>query len=164
MRTLFLAFLVLAVGFAEGQNTFRQNDVFVELLGNGIGASIGYERQLKNKPGLGVRVGIGYFSGNEEFRLSIPVGVNYLFPLKNSKSLLEAGIGATWSGADGLKTAKQEASAGGRDYSERIWSLVPSFGYRRHTSGNLMWRASFTPIINKYRTMPWAGFAVGMRL
>lgn len=147
------------------QNNFRKNDVYLEILGNGIGASLNYERQLQAKPGLGIRLGIGYFSGDEQFRVSIPVGVNYLLKLGNDRSFLDAGIGGTWSGAAGLKTIKQEAAAGGgRDYSERIWSVVPSVGYRRHTKGNFMWRTSFTPIINKYRTMPWLGISVGKRL
>lgn len=146
-----------------GQTSFRQNDIYFELLGNGIVASISYERQIINKPGLGLRLGVGYFSGDEQFRVSIPVGVNYLFNLRNNKSFLDAGIGATWSGAAGLKTFKQDAAAGGRDYSERIWSAVPNIGYRHHTKGNFMWRASFTPVINKYRAMPWLGLSIGKR-
>jgi hypothetical protein len=148
------------------QKDFRKNDMYFELLGNGIGASVNYERQLQDKPGLGVRIGIGYFSGDEQFRVSIPLGVNYLFQLGNNKSFLDAGLSGTWSGAAGLKTVKQETTAGGvriRDYNERIWSAVPSIGYRRHTKGNFMWRTSFTPILNKYRTMPWFGISIGKR-
>lgn len=146
------------------QNNFRKNDVYFEFLGNGIGASLNYERQLQVKPGLGIRLGMGYFSGDEQFRVSIPLGVNYLVRLGSDNSFLDAGIGVTWSGAAGLKTPKQEAAAGGvRDYNERIWSVVPSIGYRRHTKGNFMWRISITPILNKYTTMPWLGISVGKR-
>ncbi len=146
------------------QETFQKNDAYIEFLGNGIGASICYERQLQNEPGLGVRLGVGYFSGDQQFRVSIPIGVNYLFDLGKNKSFIDAGIGGTWSGAAGLKTFKQEAAAGGvRDYGERIWSTVPSVGYRHHTKGNFMWRTSFSPIINKYRVLPWVGISVGKR-
>jgi hypothetical protein len=148
------------------QENFRKNDAYIEFLGNGIGASISYERQLQNEPGLGVRFGVGYFSGDEQFRVSVPIGINYLFNLRNNKSFIDAGIGGTWSGAAGLKTIKQEVTAGGvrvRDYRERIWSAVPSVGYRHHTKGNFMWRTSFSPIINKYRVMPWVGISVGKR-
>jgi hypothetical protein len=161
MRRYFLLFLFLSfLTSAFAQNTFRRNDIYFEFLGNGIGASVNYERQLNNKPGLGVRLGIGYFSGDEQFRLSFPVGINYLFTIGNSNSLLDAGIGATWSGAAGLDTKEP---IGARDYIERVWSFIPSIGYRRHTKGNLMWRTSFTPVINKYRVMPWVGISIGKR-
>ncbi|WP_148661255.1 hypothetical protein [Flavisolibacter tropicus] len=145
------------------QSSFKKNDVYGEFMGNGIFASLNYERQLTNKPGLGVRAGIGYFSGDEKFRLSVPLGVNYLFTLNINKSFLDVGVGGTWSGSAGLMTLKQEAAAGGRDYSEHIWSLVPSLGYRRHTKSDFMWRVNFTPIFNKYRAMPWIGISIGKR-
>lgn len=146
------------------QEAFRKNDVYGELMGNGIWASLNWERQLGDKPGLGLRAGVGSFSGDEVFRVSIPIGINYLFTLTPNKSFLDAGVGATWSGAAGLKTARQDAAAGGRDYSEHIWSFVPSVGYRRHTRGHFMWRTSFTPIFNKYRSLPWIGLSVGKRI
>ncbi len=143
-----------------GQNSSRKNDLYFEFLGNGIWSSISYERQLKNEPGWGLRVGVGYFSGDDKFRITVPVGVNYLFNLRNNKSFLDAGMGGTWSGAAGLK---KDLPTGERDYDERIWSLVPSIGYRRHTKGNFMWRGSFTPLINKYRFIPSLGFSLGKR-
>ena len=161
MRRYFL--LVLSLSFvtsAFAQNAFKKNDMYFEFLGNGIGASVNYERQLGNKPGLGLRLGVGYFSGDEQFRLSIPIGVNYLFAIGKNNSFLDAGVGGTWSGAAGLNTKEP---AGARDYSERVWSFIPSVGYRRHTKSNLMWRTSFTPVINKYRVMPWLGVSIGKR-
>lgn len=143
------------------QSPFRKNNVYGEFLGNGIVASINYERQLKNEPGLGIRFGVGYFSGNEKFRVSIPLGFNYLFTLNKMKSFLDAGISGTWSAAAGMKTPKQDTESGGRNYRERIWSVVPSIGYRRHTKSQFMWRTSFTPIFNKYRAMPWIGLSIG---
>jgi hypothetical protein len=142
------------------QNDFRKNDVYFEFLGNGLYASLNYERQLTSKPGFGLRTGVGYFSGNQEFRVSIPIGINYLFAFKNNKSFLDAGLGGTWSGAAGLKN---DVATGERDYSEHIWSIVPSLGYRCHTKGNFMWRTSFTPILNKYRVVPHLGISVGKR-
>lgn len=146
-----------------GQESFRKNDLYFEFLGNGILASVNYERQLTSKPGVGIRLGVGYWSGDEKFRATFPLGLNYLFHLKNNKSFLDAGVGGTWSYAAGLKTIRQEAATG-RDYGENIWSLVPSVGYRRHTKGNFMWRTSFTPVINKYRLIPMIGLSFGKRL
>lgn len=152
-----LLFLSIA---AFGQQSFKKNDVYVEFLGNGIYASVDYERQITSRPGLGLRAGIGYFSGDEKFRVSVLIGVNYLFDLGSGKSFVDAGIGGTWSGAAGLKL---DDSNGVRDYHEHIWSIVPGLGYRHHTQGNLMWRISFTPIINKYRTEPYFGISFGKR-
>src|SRR5688572_19389702 len=162
MRMYLLPLLTLVLTTAAfGQQTFKRNDVYFEFLGNGIGASICYERHLAAKPGLGLRAGIGYFSADEKFRVSIPLGVNYLFVLTKNKSFLEAGIGGTWSGAAGLK---DDTPTGERDYSERIWSLVPSFGYRGITNSTFMWRASYTPIINKYKVLwQWFGISIGKR-
>lgn len=161
MRKCILPILTLVLSTsAIGQDTFKKNDFYFELLGNGIFASLNYERQLTSKPGFGLRTGVGYFSGDQELRLSIPIGVNYLFSLRGNKSFLDAGVGGTWSGADGLK---KDVASGERNYREHIWSLVPSIGYRRHIKDNFMLRASFTPIINKYRTLPWVGLSIGKR-
>lgn len=164
MRKCLLLFLpFLCTGYAFAQQPFKKNDLYFEFLGNGIWSSISYERQLKNEWGWGARIGIGYFSGDEQFRATIPIGINYLFPLKNNKSFLEAGIGGTWSNAAGIKTYKQELAAGGRDYSEHLWSAVPVIGYRRHTKSQFMWRTSMMTFLNKYRVIPSFGIAVGKR-
>jgi hypothetical protein len=157
LSLLFSAMVVFA------QAGLKKNTIYLELAGNGIWASVNYERQLAEKPGLGFRLGLGYYSGDSKFRLSIPVGVNYLFPILDDKSFIDAGIGATWSGAVGLKTPEQEAVSG-RNFSEHIWSFIPSLGFRRHTKGNYMWRVSFTPIINKYRVITFPGVSFGKRL
>ncbi len=157
---IFLILTSILSTSAFGQKPFKRNDIYLEFLGNGIYASLNYERQLTAKPGLGLRAGVGYFSGDEAFRVSIPVGINYLIAIKNNRSFLDAGIGGTWSGAAGLK---KDIPTGERDYSEHIWSIVPALGYRRHTKGHFMWRASFTPIINKHRAIPHLGFSIGKR-
>lgn len=161
MRKYLLPILSFALTTASyGQQSFKKNDIYFEFLGNGIYASLNYERQLTSKPGFGLRTGVGYFSGNQKFRVSIPIGVNYLFNLKENKSFLDAGIGGTWSGAAGLK---KDVPTVQRDYNERIWSFVPSIAYRWHTNSNFKWRTGFTPIINKYRVLPYFGISVGKR-
>lgn len=140
-----------------GQNAFRKNTLYGELAGNGIFLSLNYERQLTHKPGLGVRVGVGYASSDETFRLSIPVGVNYLLNLRNHKSFMDAGLGATWSEAAIVKS-----SFPGDDNSGHMVSFVPSLAYRHQTNWGLMWRLGFAPIINKYRFIPFPELSVGM--
>lgn len=150
------------VNSAFAQNSFRSNTIYGEFLGNGIIASVNYEKQLLHKEGLGVRVGLGYYSGDEKFRFSFPVGVNYLFHLFKHKSFLDVGAGVTWSGAAGLQTNKQELTNGRDDGT--IASFVPSIGYRHHTKHYFMWRVSFTPVINKYRVIPFPAISIGKRL
>jgi hypothetical protein len=152
-------FFILMATSGFSQSTFKRNDLYFELIGNGIGASLNYERQLGDKPGAGVRVGLGYFSGDEKFRFSFPFGIHYLFQLKKDKSFIDAGLGATYSATAGMKLFEQ----GLPDYEEHIWSFVPSVGYRHHTKANFLWRISLTPIMNKYRLLPFPGLSIGKR-
>ena len=157
-KYLFSLYILICTVSAIGQNAFKKNSLYAELLGNGIYTSLNYERQLMNKPGIGFRLGVGYFSGDQKFRISLPVAINYLFILNNNTSFIDASIGTTWSGAAGLK---KDAPDGVRDYSEHILSFVPGIGYRQHTNNSFMWRISFAPIINKYRFLPWGGLSIG---
>jgi hypothetical protein len=59
-----------------------------------------YERQLGNKPGPGIRAGIGYASSTGEFRVSVPVGINYLLIFLMKDHLLKP----AWA-SHGLKRA-----------------------------------------------------------
>ena len=86
--------------YSFGQTTFKKNSVYLEAAGNGIFASVNYERQLTKKPGLGVRLGVGFYTENA-FYLTIPVGINYLFALRNNKSFIDAGVGVTFAKIDG---------------------------------------------------------------
>ena len=114
-------------------------------------------RQLTKQPGLGFRVGVGFYA-EKAFYLTIPVGINYLFKLKNNKSFIDAGLGATWTQIDGNLFGDSN-NANGDDFV----NFVPSIGYRRHTNKDLIWRISVTPIANKYGLVPWLGFSVGKR-
>lgn len=140
-----------------GQNNFLKNDIYLEAGGNGLYGSVNYERQLTKTPGLGVRAGIGFYSEND-FYITIPVGINYLFKLNNEQSFIDAGLGATWSRMDGkLFTDNKNLN------DDHFVSFVPSIGYRRHTPKNVMWRISATPIANKHGFTPWIGAAIGKR-
>src|SRR5829696_5441571 len=111
-KYLLLPFILLSVLAAAGQQSFKRNSLYGEMFGNGIGmASLHYERQLKDHPGFGFRLGIGGFFENK-FQLSIPAGINYLFHLRNNRSFIDAGAGITWSSAVTLKTYKQELATG----------------------------------------------------
>lgn len=158
MKTLII-FLVSAF-FATcsfGQSTFKRNDVYFEAGGNGLFSSINYERQLISQPGLGVRIGLGFYSENA-FYLTIPTGVNYLFKLKKDNSFIDAGLGATWTRSNGELFIVEDPSNG-----EHFISFVPSIGYRKHTANDVMWRISLAPVANKYGLVPWLGLSLGKR-
>ena len=140
-----------------GQNTFKKNDIYLEAGGNGLFASVNYERQLTKQPGLGVRLGVGFYTENA-FYLTIPVGINYLFKLNSDKSFIDAGLGVTWTRIDGNLFGESENSNG-----DSFVNFIPSVGYRRHTTKDLMWRISVTPVINNNGFVPWLGLSIGKR-
>lgn len=154
--TLFLVTFGIVL-FSYGQTTFKRNDIYVEFGGNGLFSSVNYERQLTKQPGLGFRLGVGFYSENA-FYLTIPVGINYLFKLKNNKSFIDVGIGATWTRIDGKLFGNSKNLN-----DNHFVNFAPSIGYRQHTSKDIMWRISVTPIANKYGFVPWLGFSIGKR-
>jgi hypothetical protein len=153
---LFLVISVISI-CSYAQTTFKRNDIYLEAGGNGLFASLNYERQLTKQPGLGFRLGLGFYTENA-FYLTVPAGINYLFKLKNKKSFIDAGFGVTWTRIDGNLFGGSDNSNG-----NHFVSFVPSVGYRKHTNQNLMWRISVTPIANKYGLVPWLGLSVGKR-
>jgi hypothetical protein len=151
--------LIIICLTTKAQSQIKKNDVYLELAGNGIYGSINYERIIKAGKGvLTFRIGAGYYSGDQEFRMSLPTGVNYLFPLRNKNSFIDLGVGATWASAPGLIT---DSKTGVRDYSKYIVNFVPSLGWRTHIKNSYMFRASLTPIINNNRLLPSMGFSFG---
>ncbi len=158
MKPLTLLLAILGFSFySNGQTSFKRNDIYLEAGGNGLFSSINYERQLTKQPGLGFRLGIGFYA-EKAFYLTIPVGINYLFKLKNNKSFIDAGLGATWTRIDGNLFGDSKNSTG-----DHFVNFAPSIGYRRHTTKDVMWRISITPIANKYGLVPWLGFSIGKR-
>jgi hypothetical protein len=152
-----LIFTIVITSCVVGQINFKKNDIYLEAGGNGLFGSVNYERQLTNEPGLGVRLGIGFYTENA-FYLTIPVGINYLFKLKNSRSFIDAGLGVTWTREEGTFIGSNSHYKG-----DDFVNFIPSIGYRRHTSKNVMWRINLTPVINKFSFTPWLGASIGKR-
>lgn len=88
---------------------------------------------MTKDPGLGARIGLGFYT-EDAFYLSIPVGLVYLFQLKNPKSFIEAGMGITWFKEDGKFIGKETP------FYDDFSNFNISAGYRRHTKRNVMWR------------------------
>ncbi len=148
---------LFTTSFLYGQTPFKKNDIYIEFGGAGLFSSVNYERQFTKEAGLGFRVGVGFYT-EKAFYLTIPVGINYLFALKNQKSFIDAGLGMSFTRLNGDLFGK------GQQYnSDHFVNFVPSIGYRKHSSNNVMWRISVTPVANKYGLVPWIGFSIGKR-
>ncbi|WP_298297579.1 hypothetical protein [Hydrotalea sp.] len=154
---IFTLTLILFTQPGFSQNHFKRNDIYIETGGNGLFISANYERQLTKEPGLGVRMGIGMYSGNT-FYLTVPIGINYLFTTNNPKGFIDAGLGTTFA-RENAKLFWEKKTI----QDDHFVSFIPSIGYRRHTTQNMMWRISCTPVINQYGFVPWIGFSVGKR-
>ncbi len=157
-KLILLALLLLTAADASfGQSKLKRNDIYLEAGGNSLFGGINYEHQITKEAGLGLRVGIGFYTENA-FYLALPIGINYLFPLKNKTSFIDAGLGITWARIDG-KIFK----AAYNTHGDHFTNFIPSIGYRKHTKNNTMWRVSLTPVANKFTLTPWIGLSVGKR-
>ncbi len=133
MKKICFTFLTLiATGILFAQGTFKKNDLYLEAGGNGLFSSVNYERQLTQQHGIGVRFGVGFYTENA-FYLTIPAGINYLFPLKNHSSFIDAGLGVTWARIGG-RTFNDFNNSNGDNFV----NFIPSIGYRKHTAKDLM--------------------------
>ena len=156
-KQLLTVFALCTATVSFAQDNFKQHTMYVEAGGNGLFGSVNYERQFTKRPGLGARIGVGFYSENA-FYLSVPVGINYLFKLRNENSFIDAGLGATWARVNGRLLGDSKNSPG-----DHFVNFIPSIGYRRHTKNDVMWRISITPVANKYGLVPWLGASVGKR-
>jgi hypothetical protein len=136
---------------------FQKKYFYSEIAGNGLVLSANYERQLGNKPGLGLHIGAGLGG----YKPAIPAGVNYLFGLGKHKSFIEAGAGVVfvekdlWDDKNNIPDADNSYKAG----------FTPTIGFRHHTAYGLMWRINYTPVFSKYRNLPvYAGISLGWRI
>jgi len=155
VKTLLIACL-LCIGFqVKAQPRFQRNDIYVEAFGAGLFGSVNYERQLSKMPGLGVRVGVGFYTENN-FYLTIPVGLHYIFALHRPGTFIDVGIAYTQAFGDGRVFANKEQR-------DKFNSTVPSLSYRIHTKNNLMMRFGFTPVINYSGFHPSLGISLGKR-
>jgi hypothetical protein len=154
--TLLLLGMVFACA-AHSQSSFSQNFAYIEAGGNGLFGSINYERQFSKKPGFGMRAGLGFYA-EYGFYLTVPVAFNYLIPLKNENQFLEGALGLTPT----LFKSRPEKNHVNIDLDH---FLIPTFGFRKHTRNNYMWRINVGPVvgIQDGAVLPWVGFSYGKR-
>ncbi len=140
------------------KQSFKQNYIYTEALGNGFLYSFNYERQFSKKPGLGIRLGMGQLSKQQN--ITIPVGLNYLYKIKKKEFVyLDIGFGVTYSKAEGYFIVVIDHKPGYKH--TQLFNFVPSIGARVLKKNKLMYRCSFTPVIGQNGFMPWFGFSFG---
>ncbi len=124
--------ILYALPFNEN-NGYSENVIFFEVGGNGLGASINYERFLKEN--VGVRVGFGTLV---TFGISVPVMLNYYVGKENNK--LELGGGLIYFG-EGIK----DSFFG--DKGAILLGLTIGLRHQKQFRG-LVIRVSLTPLYN----------------
>lgn len=150
-------FLLMTV-FAHAQQKSPKNNFYAEAGGNGLFGSLNYERQLSRKPGFAVHAGFGFYT-EDHLYLTIPAGVDILFPLKKQDRYIDWGMDMTWASNNGNFFGQNRLGS----TVPHFVSFIPSLGYRAHMKNDLFWRFGFSPVINRYGFVPWAGFAFGKR-
>ncbi|RZJ74281.1 MAG: hypothetical protein EOO45_09010 [Flavobacterium sp.] len=164
MRTNFLILIITFCSYtAFGQDLNKKNDVFIELLGNGLLGSVNYSRQLTEKPMLEIRAGLGAYGSDPKTYLTIPVSVNYLLNIGSKHTFLFAGLGTTYTEADVRMGLIIDYTEEFRNTRSAAVNFVPSIGYLRYTTKDFSWRISFTPVINTHGFLPSFGLGLGKR-
>lgn len=133
----------------------RAQNVFVELLGQGLLFSANYDTRFSNKRnGIGGRAGIGYISADGSSIITVPVSLNYL--LGNGKNFFEVGLGATYVGVEsdqiGLFDEDDSAVIGTMSFMYRLQPVGSGFSFR----------GGLTPVFTSEGFIPYyAGISLG---
>lgn len=143
-------------------NTTFNNNIFLELLGNGGYASVNYEHKIFQRYRIALYPSIGIstfkikdFTGYVNPDLIIPVGLRMYYG--SDKHLLVFGLGQTFSSKVQLNDETFEPK---RSYDLSA-SLV--LGYRMNLN-RVNLQLAYTPILENYdHYIHWIGFAVGYR-
>ena len=178
-RSLFLLSFLTAttMAFAQQQQIkfpeqAPRKNVYVELGGNGIAFNVMYETRLKKSAdGIGIKAGLGGFSGSYEKVFTVPVGINWLLT-KDNKHFFEAGAGLTffhyndtyspwWPG--GIYDPFPVDVAGLTiEQKNSVYGHL-TLGYRRQPKNEgITWGVALTPHFNQRGFWPvWFGFKFG---
>ncbi len=172
----YITFLLLTVlfsifsidSFSQSSGHYTRQSVFVEVLGNGLLATLNYDTRLnKNRQdGLGLRIGVGGLSvsGTSDAGVSVSAGVvtiplelNYLMGKKRSAFEIGAGLTPLILSAK-LKTDNDRISGTGSSVNGVI-----SFGYRyQPLNKGFLFKLDWSPIFNSIGFSPaWFGISFG---
>jgi hypothetical protein len=119
----------------------KQNQLYLELAGNGLIYSINYERFLSEdftiRGGFGITPGLIFVEGTF---IHIPFTASYLIGSKTSK--LELGLGATYFAGEDTELFGLDAG------DQSVIILTGIVGYRYTSPGGFVFRVLFTPLYN----------------
>ena len=178
LKTILIVTVACCTQLNFAQEPEKKNALFLELGSNSQGGSINFERQLTQKKGLMLAVGVGFAFVEEDSttpdyginvpsglsfngELSVPISLNYLIDI-NKGNYIEVGMGYTWINFD--KTFQKGERA--------THNFIAQVGVRRYYGKNdtWMWKANFTPVIGgngdsgiEFGLSPMVGFAIGKR-
>ena len=180
-----LLLLLCSAASAQTKNDFYRSwprelkgyqTVYYSFLGPGCFNSLNYELRFQpDRLGLGARIGIGntiaYWDDDlpeepgdkvtstyHSTRLTVPLGVNYLFGRAARPHRLELGLGVTYVHGDAVIFDEHT--------TRYAWLLNMTVGYRCYSFKNrLMWKLAITPIMSTTRyggyPVPWAEASIG---
>jgi hypothetical protein len=138
----------------------KPRSVYLELGGPGLALTVNYDTRLKDtRDGWGYRVGIGYYNTGANWIATIPLQVNYLYPINKNggNSFLEFGAGTTF--------VRSQGSENGTTFQfddDTGFIATGTIGYRfQQENGGINFRVEFTPIVSDYGFTPAGGVSVG---
>lgn len=159
IRIILIVHLLLILCHAHGQTVEKKNTVYFQLGGNGLFASLNFERQLVNVPKIRIHAGIGNYGTRKPY-VTIPIGINYLLNIKKSNAGFEFGIGLTYTKADVLLYVIVDRKQP-YEPKENFVLVVPGISYRIQTKKHRMYKIGLTPVIGQYGLIPFIGFSTG---
>ncbi len=161
-----ISLYILLSGMAYGQENVgnivkleRKNSIDLTIGGNGLFASVDYNRTLFIKSNYFVSASVGL--GTVPFVGGITIPHQVTFNLGKKNSFIELGIGGSyWSG---------ESNASGYTETLSSYQLSPIIGWRKHFNNNLIFRLYVNPLfhvfgeyyIENYSVLPYLGVSLG---
>jgi len=144
LSKILLGWLILFQCSTAGQTStanLKQNQLYLELAGNGLIYSINYERLLSEnftlRGGFGITPGIIFAEGTF---IHIPVTASYLIGSETSK--FEVGLGATYFSGTDIEFFGLPAG------DESLIFITGLAGYRYTSKSGFVLRVVFTPFYN----------------
>ncbi|MBC7654376.1 MAG: hypothetical protein H7098_07880 [Oligoflexus sp.] len=134
----------------------RAQNVFVEILGQGLLFTANYDSRFSNKRnGLGGRIGFGGIGDGGSGFITIPVSLNYL--LGEGRNFFEIGLGATYAS---LSTSNNN-SIFGNGGSTVVGTMA--FMYRlQPVNSGFAFRGGITPFFTSTGFIPYyVGLSLG---
>ncbi len=157
-----IASLILYSTLLFAQQKTKPNTVYFQALGNGLLASINYERQLFNKPTIVAHVGVGIHGNDPKATTSIPLGLKYLIKLKKGREFLQVGMGATYSKNDVLLYTTLPKYENGIIPENRYWNYFPSVGFRSVSKNGFLFGMDAMLLFNNIHSgLPYIGLNFG---